>query len=323
MITSLLKQKKVLITGGDGFVGSHLTRKLIKEGADVQLIREPDLMGKSTNLDGLDKYIDKYYVDICDFRSLNKAVKRANPEKIFHLAALADLDRSLEIANQCIEVNIKGTTNLLYALQDIKFDAFLFTSTCEVYGSNPPPFTEEMDLDPPSPYAVTKVAGEYLCKMFHKIYQYPIVILRLSTVYGPGQNIKRLIPSVIRSCIKKEKINITSGKQRRDFNYVEDIIGGIIKASITKGAIGEILNLGQGKTYTVREVVDKIVDLMGYSPEPINPSLRLRLGETMRWSCDNTKAQRILGWKPNCSLERGLQKTIDWYKSNPDQGTVE
>ena len=313
MITTL-NNIKVLVTGVSGFIGSHLARRLVEEGAEVH-----GLVRNSSNLwriQDLKNKIGFHYADLTDLKSVNQVVQQIRPQKVFHLAARVDVSRSFAVMDEMVEVNVKGTLNLLRATAETGCDCFVNTGTCEEYGDNPTPFREEQTPNPVSPYSASKVATTMFCQMLHKTMGLPVVTLRPFLTYGPWQESNMLIPSLVKKVIKGETFEMTEGKQTREFNYVTDIVDGFIKASITPGAIGEIINIGNGLEYRIRDVVDMVLKLMNSQTKPKFGALSYRPGETWHFYCDNTKAREILGWKPGVNLEDGLKMTIDWFQKH-------
>ena len=313
MITTL-KDTKVLITGISGFIGSHLARRVVAEGAEVY-----GLVRNSSNLwriQDLKNQINLHYVDLRDFGAVKKAVQGVKPQKAFHLAAYVDASRAFEQLDDMAEVNIKGTLNLLRALDGTGYDCFINTGTCEEYGDNPVPFREEQVPNPVSPYSASKAATTMFCRMLYKTEGLPAITLRPFLTYGPGQESNMLIPSLIKKTLKGEAFEMTGGEQTREFNYVDDIVEGYVRASITPGAIGEIINIGNGVEYRIRGVAEMVLKLMNSPLKPKIGALQYRPGETWHFYCDNTKAREILGWKPKVSLEDGLKMTIDWFQKH-------
>ena len=313
MITTL-ENVKVLVTGISGFIGAHLARRLVAEG-----VRVYGLVRGSSNLwriQDLKNQINLYHVDLRDFASVRKAAQDIKPQKLFHLAAYVDVSRSFEVMEEMVEVNIKGTLNLLRALDGTGYDCFINTGTCEEYGDNPVPFREEQIPNPVSPYSAAKVSTSMFCQMLHKTRGLPIITLRPFLTYGPRQESNMLIPLLIKKMIKGEALEMTQGEQTREFNYVDDIVDGFIKASISPGAIGEIINIGNGLEYKIRDVVEMILKLMDSPLKPKLGALDYRPGEARHFYCDNTKAREILGWSPKVDLEDGLKMTINWFQKH-------
>ena len=301
-----------MVTGISGFIGSHLARRLAAEDAEVHgLVRSNSNLWRISDLRS---QVKLHYADLTDYESVRKAVQEVKPQKIFHLAACVDVSRSFEVMDEMVAVNIKGTLTLLRASDGTGYDCFINTGTCEEYGDNPVPFRESQVPNPVSPYSASKVAATMFCRMLHKTQGLPIVTLRPFLTYGPGQENDMLIPSLIKKVIKGEAFEMTEGEQTREFNYIDDIVDGFIKAATAPGAIGEIINIGNGREYQISEVVETVLRLMNSSLKPKMGALDYRPGETWHFYCDNTKARKILGWQAKTSLEEGLKNTIAWFQ---------
>ncbi len=311
MITQL-SGAEVLLTGISGFIGSHLARRLVAEGANVH-----GLVRKSSNLwriQDIREQIRLHHADLRNYEAVKNAIKESQPKKIFHLAACVDVSRSFEVLDDMVEVNVRGTINLLRAAQDIGYDSFINTGTCEEYGDNPAPFCESQAPNPVSPYSASKVASTMFCQMLYKTRGLPIATLRPFLTYGPGQESDMLIPSLIKKVLKGEPFEMTQGEQTREFNYVDDVIDGFVRAAVTPDAIGEIINIGNGREYRIKEVVEGVLRLMDSPLKPKLGALDYRPGETWHFYCDNSKAKEVLGWEARTSLEEGLKKTISWFR---------
>lgn len=309
-----LKGRSVLVTGATGFVGFHLIRKLSESGARVHALY-------SSPHSGFPRFgsVEFHRVSLLDFKKLSDVVRRARPAKVVHLGAVVNLERSFEIAKKCVRTNIEGTLNLLEALKSAPFDIFVFLSTAEVYGAGPVPFKETQRESPPSPYAVSKLAGENFCRYYSKVHGYPVSILRLSTCYGPGQDEKRIVPSIIRSCLKDRPVRVNRGDLRRDFIYVDDAASGIVKALTSPKALQELINLGSPKTHSIREIVEEVKSITRSSAPVFYGGAPPRAHETDHWSSSGIKAGRILGWRADTDLRGGLGKTISWYRRKNEQ----
>ena len=313
-MTTTLSNLKVLVTGISGFIGSHLARRLVEEGAEVH-----GLVKHSSNLwriQDLNNQINLHYADIKDFDSVRKAIQGIQAQKVFHLAAYVDVSRSFEVVDEMVEVNIKGTLNLLRALEGTGYDCFINTGTSEEYGDNPAPFRENQTPNPVSLYSASKVATTLFCQMLHKTLGLRILTLRPFLTYGPGQESNMLIPSLMKKVLKGEALEMTKGEQTREFNYVDDIVDGFIKASISPEAVGEIINIGNGLEYKIREVVEMVLKLVNSPIKPNLGALAYRPGETWHFYCDNTKARKTLCWEPKVDLEDGLKMTINWFQKH-------
>ena len=306
---SSLKDVDVLVTGGNGFIGSHLVRRLASIGARLHLISL-----NNWNIKGIDG-VKFHHTDITDYESVKKSFTEVKPSKIFHLAAEVNLSHELKDAGRIADVKIRGTMNLIRALDGIDYDCFVNTGTCEEYGLNKSPFREDMMPIPITPYSASSAAATLMCKMFHDTNGLPILTLRQFTCYGPGQKSGMLIPYVITSALAGKEIRMTPGEQKRDFNFVEDAVESFLLASVKKSAIGEIINVGTGKSRKVKDVVETILGMMG---NPVKPSFDMPYRKPEIWDLvsDSSKAEKILGWKPKTPFESGLKRTIDWYASS-------
>ncbi len=311
-----LKGSAVLVTGGLGFIGSHLVRRLLAEGCDVhvfgtgQLHNVADILGK----------IKIHRVDLKNFGNVERHVRKINPLKIFHLAAHVNVSRTLD-ADKMIKNNFGGTVNLLKSAESVDYDCFINTGTCEEYGTNHVPFTEDQAPTPVSPYSVSKAKTTAYCQSYHRETGRPIMTLRPFLTYGPFQKNSYLIPYVITSALFKNRIRTTKGEQAREFNYVSDIIEGYILASASEKAVGEIINIGNSKEYKIRDVISKILKIIGSDFE-VDNSLPYRAGEVMHFYCSNEKARKLLGWRPKVSLDEGLKNTIEWYRQKFESGEL-
>ena len=300
------KQKKCLVTGGAGFIGSHLTHRLLKDGWKVTVL--DDLSeGKWSNLPTGPNLI-KHKGSILD--DVSKIVK--GQDIIFHLAALPRLKRSIDDPQTTHQVNVDGTFNLLLAARDHKVKKFIFASSSSVYGNrNRMPFEEDMLPDPLVPYSLHKVIGEQYCQMFSKLWHLPTVSLRYFNVYGPRMNpdspYANLIPKFTK-LMSQDKIPTVNGdgNQRRDFTYITDVVEANILAA-KSSLSGEILNIGFGKNISVNEIVESLNRLMG---KKIKPKHGPAVTEPRNTLASNKKAANLLGWEPKIGLEKGLKKML-------------
>ncbi len=304
---------RVLVTGAAGFIGSHLSRELVRRNAEVFLIDKPGI--STTRIEDILDKVRVHYVDITDFSSLKNSIREIRPQKIFHLAAYVDVTRDWAIVDKMINVNIKGTLNLLRSLDGVNYDCFVNTGTCEEYGDNPTPFSEDQVPNPVSPYSASKVSTTMFCQMLHKTVNLPIVTVRPLLTYGPGQESQMLIPSLVKNALNGKSFKMTKGEQTRQFSYIDDVVEGFILAGTTPEAIGEVINLGSGAEYRIKDVAKMILNLMGNPIKLEIGALPYRPGETMHFYCSNEKAKKILGWRPNIPLKVGLKRTIDWHKN--------
>jgi nucleoside-diphosphate-sugar epimerase len=309
-----LENTIVLVTGITGFIGSHLCRRLLREGAKVHGLTE--IKANPWRIQDLADKVRLIDADLMDFKAVREAVQEIKPVKIFHLAAYVDVSRSYDVIDKMIDVNIKGTLNLLHALKGSAFDCFINTGTSEEYGDNPVPFHEDQILNPVSPYSASKASTTIFCTMLYKSLGAPTITLRPFLCYGPKQEGNMLIPTLIKKTIQGQVFEMTTGEQTRDFNYVDDVVDAFILASVTPQAVGEIINICSGVEYKVKEVAELVLKLMNSPIKPKFGALQQRPGEALHFYGDNTRAREILGWKPRTSLEEGLKMTIHWFQEN-------
>jgi UDP-glucose 4-epimerase len=307
--------ERVLVTGVSGFIGSHLARRLVNEGAKVYGFVRSGTGSDTWRIKDILNKIDIFCIDIRNYELVLPAIRKIEPVKIFHLAANINVSRSLHLLPEMVDTNITGTLNLLQALDRIEYDCFVNTGTSEEYGNNPTPFREDHPMMPVSPYSASKASTTLFCQMLHKTIGLPITTLRPFLTYGPMQEANMLVPSVIKSTIEGRIIEMTKGEQTREFNYVDDVVDGFIRASISPRAMGEIINIGNGIEYRIVDVVQLILNLMESTLKPKIGALPYRPGEAWHFFCDNSKARDILAWEPKVDLEEGLKKTIAWYQS--------
>jgi len=309
-----LKSKIILVTGAAGFIGSHLTRRLLEEGAEVHI-----LLRKDTDQFRIQDFLEDltiWYGDLKDFQGICSCIRGSRPQIIFHLAALLNVSRASELIESMIDVNIKGTLNLLRGVikENITLEFFINTGSSEEYGNGPVPFSEDQREIPVSPYSASKVAATYFCQMIYRSMGLPIVTLRPFLVYGPDQDTDMFIPSLIQHCLEGKDFPMTEGDQTREFNYIDDIVEAYLLAVICPQAVGEVINIGNGIEYTIRDVAEKIVHMMGDPIKLLVGALPKRPGETDHFFCNNEKARKLLGWSPKINIDEGLERTIEWYK---------
>ncbi len=315
-----LRNVKVLVVGGNGFVGSHLIRRLIKEEADISTF----IKGDTKNIEDVLKEIKIYNVNITNFEEVKKAVDKRKPKKVFNLAAITNVARSLDIIDEIIDINVKGNLNILKALNK-DCDCIVNMGTIEEYGINKAPFNEDKTIpEPVSPYSASKSSLVMFSKMMYHSFKTPVVLLRPSKVYGPYDTVnlnlnQSLISKLIVCGLLDKEFRLLGGDQYRDFLYIDDLIDGLIKASIKKEAIGEIINLGSGNGYIINDIVEKISENLG----KINIKKEsYRKGENIKFYNDIEKAKIILDWEPRINIDNGLKRTINWYKDKHEKGEL-
>ncbi len=297
----------VLVTGAEGFIGSHLARRLAGEGARVSALVRPG--ADLSRLNDLEGKIEICPRDIRRQEELADLADRIAPRFVFHLAAVTDPSRSADGIDRCLAVNLGGTLNLLKALKKTACKRLVTVDTAEIYGRNPPPFREEMAPDPVSPYSLSKALATLLCRTWATAYGFPVTILRLFLVYGPGQGGERFLPQLIAAGLSGRPLRMTAGEQTREYTYIDDVVEGFLRAAL-RGPSGELINLGSGEEISLRELVEKVGECLGRRIVLDPESLHYRENEIRRFVGDHSRAARILDWRPRISLEEGLRLTI-------------
>ena len=312
------KNKRVLITGADGFVGSHLTEALLEAGAEVSiLVRGTSHMGTSMNhfhnLNHVTERIKHVITGDIANNDIIEAIRQNNPQIIFHLAANAYVPYSFEHPVEVAQANVMGTLNILEAARKMKIERVVITSSSEVYG-NPiyVPIDEKHPLNPTSPYAASKAAADRYAFSYWNTYKIPIAIIRPFNTYGPRHTYD-VIPKFISLALENKPITIYGdGKQRRDFVYVKDMVRAFMIMGSDERAIGQCINFGTGKSYSVLEIAEKIITLS--NSQSIITHVEPRLAEVEHLLCDNSKAKEFFGWKPQVEIEEGIQLNIAYVK---------
>jgi len=314
--------KKVLVTGSDGFIGSHLVERLVNLGANVRALVLYNSFNSWGWLDTIEKekleHVEIIAGDIRDPHHVEELVK--DVEIVFHLAALIAIPYSYHAPDSYLETNVKGTLNVLQAARKCSVRRVIHTSTSEVYGNAQfVPITEEHPLVGQSPYAASKIAADQFAISFHRSFDLPVSIVRPFNTYGPRQSARAIIPTIISQALSGKKvIHIGNVRPTRDFTYVADTVEGFIKAAECEESIGKTLNLGSNSEISIGALVDRIRNLMNYSfAIAINDSrLRPEKSEVDRLWSDNAKSKTIMAWEPKVSLESGLEQTIEWFRKN-------
>lgn len=314
------KNKRILVTGAGGFIGSHLVEHLVKLGAKVKAMVHYNSLGTWGWLDNsaVKKDINIFSGDITDRDSVHKAVK--NCDIIFHLAALIGIPYSYKAIFSYLQINIMGTFNIIQAAKELGVERIIHTSTSEVYGTAQyVPIDEGHPLQAQSPYSATKIGADKLVESFYRSFNLPVVIVRPFNVYGPRQSARAIIPTIITQALSGKKVYLGAVKPKRDFTFVNDTIKGFIAAAETKkNVLGEVINIASGEEITIEDLASLIIRLTGRRvqimivPERIRP----KESEVNRLLADTAKARKILNWKPKVSLETGLKSTIDWFKKS-------
>jgi len=315
-----LKNKKVLVTGADGFIGSHLVDMLQKAGGKVRAFVYYNSLNSWGWLDTFPKdklsKIEVFSGDVRDLNGVKKAMKGI--DVVFHLAALIGIPFSYRSPDCYVDTNIKGTLNILQAARELKISRLLVTSTSEVYGSALyVPIDESHPLQGQSPYSATKIAADKMSESFYRSFNLPVTIVRPFNTYGPKQSARAVIPTIIIQLLTgKKEIKLGSTSPTRDFNYVKDVCNGFLAIANSSKTIGEEINIATGKDISIAELANKIV-------KKINPKAKVVL-DKQRSRPEKSEVESLVGsrkkismltdWKPKYSLENGLDKTIAWFE---------
>ena len=319
--------KKILVTGADGFIGSHIVESLVCLGFNVKAFTLYNSFNKWGWLDSLDKSvlseIDVFSGDIRDPYGVKNAMEGC--DTVLHLAALIAIPYSYHSPDTYIDTNIKGTLNVLQAARSLNVERIIHTSTSEVYGTARfVPITEEHPLQGQSPYSASKIGADQLAYSFYTSFELPVITIRPFNTYGPRQSARAVIPTIITQIANGiDVLKLGSIHPTRDFNYVQDTVDGFIAALKAENAFGETINLGSNFEISIGDTVNVIAELMNKSItiETDDKRLRPKDSEVERLWADNKKAADMLHWKPKYGglegFKAGLSKTIEWF-SKPE-----
>ena len=318
---NIWKDRKVLITGAGGFIGSHLVERLVGEGASVRafvrynsradpgLLRlaSPETMAKVELVGG----------DIRDADAIRKAVDGCNI--VFHLGALISIPYSYFHPAEVAETNLMGTLNILTACRDLGVERLVHTSTSEVYGTAQyTPMDETHPLQGQSPYSASKIGADKLVESFFYAYELPAMTVRPFNTYGPRQSARAVIPTIITQALAKRTIYLGNLDTTRDFTYVDDTVNGFLCAAEAKNVEGKTFNLGTGSEIKIGDLARKIIEKVGTQVNvELDPQrLRPKGSEVLQLRSDNSQARRVLDWHPEITLDKGLDMTVAWLKEH-------
>jgi NAD dependent epimerase/dehydratase len=310
--------KKVIVFGAGGFIGSHLTERLLELGCDVTAF----LRYNSRHDDGflrvlpprLTVKLRKVYGELRELESVSKAME--GMEIVFNLAALPGIPYSYLHPNETIETNVIGTLNVLTAARSQGVEKFVQTSTSEVYGSALyVPIDEQHPKQPQSPYSASKIASDAIALSFYYSFDLPVAIIRPFNTYGPRQSTRAIIPSVITQALTSDEIKLGNTDTTRDLTFVKDTVEGFVKIAESDAAIGQEINIGCGFEISIGDLVRKLVEMSGREVRlTVDPDrVRPEKSEVQRLFCANAKARQLLDWAPRYDLESGLSETFAWF----------
>lgn len=318
-----LKNKKILITGADGFIGSHLTEELVRRGHNVRAFVYYNSFNSWGWLDhsetSIKDALEIFAGDIRDPHGVKIALKGC--DVVIHLAALIAIPYSYHSPDTYVDTNIKGTLNILQAARELSVEKVVHTSTSEVYGTaRYVPIDEEHPLQGQSPYSASKIGADQLAISFFKSFNTPVSIIRPFNTYGPRQSARAVIPTIISQIAGGDKkIRLGALYPTRDFNYIKDTVNGFIAIAESDASIGEIINVGSNYEISIGETVKIIADLMGQEVDISQDETRLRpeKSEVERLWANNNKAKSLISWSPDFAgregLRRGLEETLKWF----------
>lgn len=308
---------KVLVTGADGFIGSHLTEALLAAGYQVRALAQYNSFNFWGWLEDIpeNENLEVVCGDIRDPFFCGKVCR--DVDTVFHLAALIAIPYSYSAPSSYVDTNVKGTLNICQAALDNKVGRIICTSTSEVYGTaRYVPIDENHPLQPQSPYSASKIGADTMALSFYNSFKLPLVIARPFNTYGPRQSARAVIPTIITQIASGAKeIKLGDVSPTRDFNYVEDICRGYLQLAKCDKAIGEVVNIGSNSEISILDTLNLIKDIMGSDVKFITEDQRLRpkKSEVFRLWCDNSKIREMTGWEPKYNLRDGLIKTVEWF----------
>jgi dTDP-glucose 4,6-dehydratase len=318
-----LHNKKILVTGADGFIGSHLAEELVRRGHSVRAFVYYNSFNSWGWLDGADKHIrdslEVFAGDIRDPFGTKEAMRGC--DVVLHLAALIAIPYSYHSPATYVATNVNGTLNIVQAARELGIEKLVHTSTSEVYGTARfVPITEEHPLQGQSPYSATKIGADQIAMSFHTAFGTPVAIIRPFNTYGPRQSARAVLPATILQIAGGRRVlKLGALHPTRDFNYVADTVRGFIAVAESDGSVGRVINVGSNFEISIGDAVNMIAELMNVPITIETDAERLRpaKSEVERLWADNTRARQVLGWEPEYGgregLRRGLAQTIDWF----------
>jgi dTDP-glucose 4,6-dehydratase len=322
---SPLSGKTVLVTGAGGFIGSHLTERLVALGARTRALVRYTSRGDAGWLTGslAARDVEIFRADITDRAMVDRAM--AGADVVLHLAALIGIPYSYDAPSSYVRTNVEGTVTLLEAARAAGVRRVIQTSTSEVYGTaRHVPIDEEHPLQAQSPYSASKIAADKFAESFHRAFGLPVVTVRPFNTYGPRQSARAVIPTIITQALKGAMVELGNVTATRDLTYIDDTVDGFVRACTADAAIGLVINLGTGVEVSIAELVQRIGGILGQAIQVRVADERVRpsASEVDRLCAANDRARTLLGWTPVQSLDEGLRKTIAWIRDNASQYTT-
>ena len=319
---------RVLVTGADGFIGSHLTEELVKSGENVTAFCLYNSFGTLGWIDTLPKEIrseiEIFTGDVRDPNGVRTAMR--NQQRVFHLAALIAIPFSYHSPDSYVDTNIKGTLNVLNAARELGTERVMVTSTSEVYGTAQyVPIDEKHPFQGQSPYSATKIGADRLAESFYRSFDLPVTIVRPFNTYGPRQSGRAVIPTIISQLLAgQQEIHLGKLSPTRDFNFVKDTAHGFMAIANCPAAIGQELNIATGEEHSIGDLANELIAQINPSAKIVCEEERLRpeKSEVNRLLGDSTKMRSLTGWKPEYTFEQGLAETINWIRDNLDSYKV-
>ena len=319
---------RVLVTGADGFIGSHLTEELVKSGEKVTAFCLYNSFGTLGWIDTLPKEIrseiEIFTGDVRDPNGVRTAMR--NQQRVFHLAALIAIPFSYHSPDSYVDTNIRGTLNVLNAARELGTERVMVTSTSEVYGTAQyVPIDEKHPFQGQSPYSATKIGADRLAESFYRSFDLPVTIVRPFNTYGPRQSGRAVIPTIISQLLAgQQEIHLGKLSPTRDFNFVKDTAHGFMAIANCPAAIGQELNIATGEEHSIGDLANELIAQINPSAKIVCEEERLRpeKSEVNRLLGDSTKMRNLTGWKPEYTFEQGLAETINWIRDNLDSYKV-
>lgn len=317
-----LKGKKILVTGSEGFIGSHLTERLVELGANVTALVQYNSFNSWGWIDTFDKNVkDSINVvtgDVREYDGMKKIIK--GQDVVFHLAALIAIPYSYLSPMAYVKTNVEGTTNVLEACLECGVQKIVHTSTSETYGTALyVPIDEKHPMQGQSPYSASKIAADKMAESFYRSFNLPVAVIRPFNTYGPRQSARAVIPTIISQILSgKNTIKLGSLSPTRDFNFVLDTVEAFVRVAESDNTVGQVVNAGSNHEISIGDVADKIIKNINCNVkiECDEERLRPKNSEVNRLWADNSKIKKLTGWQPKYTIDEGLKLTIEWIKNN-------